>query len=397
MKNTKRFFSRFASLCLGMTMAVSLAVPAMADNTTPIAVTQASITAEKVLNVKDGKFPSMDTEFEFSMAKYKLFKHDGTEVADLTSMPAAAANAKATVKAADAPLANNANAKKAAAVFADIDFSGAAPGIYVYKINETKGAVPGLNYDTTDRYAAVYVVNLVDANNVIQLDTNKKAISTISKINIYKNLTIDFTNVTTDQQPDVKIGGGTPSGTKCSAVYEHANTYGAAGVTISTAITGAGSDATKTYEYTLNLKDSADKTDTTNYSYTITKADGTTTTGTITDGGKFTLGNGDKIVIDLPIGEKYTVTSPAIETGYSSKITGQAGTEVINVTDQTTAGEKTMSDPATSGNANNQTFTFNKGFNPPTGVMLDILPYALVVVLAGAGLTLALRKRKSEQ
>ena len=305
--------------------------------------------------------------------------------------------AKALIRETDSAIVNNSNAKTAPAVFGEMDFAGKAPGVYVYKIVETADTVPGVNYDTTARYAAVYVINLVDSNNKIQYE-NGKVITTISQINIYKGLEMTFGNITGNQPPEKKVGTGTPADGVFKASYKHDNTYGAAGLTVKAEIAGAGADTSKTYEYKLALKDSKDNTDTTSYSYTIYKQDGTVkSTGKITDGGTFTLGKDEKIVIDLPIGEKYTVTGPEIEDGYKATITGQAGNSLINETDVVTAGEKTMSDPSMNGNANTQTFTYTKGFTPPTGVVLDMLPYALVVMLAGAGLTLALRKRKTEQ
>ena len=131
----------------------------------------------------------------------------------------------------------------------------------------------------------------------------------------------------------------------------------------------------KTWKMTHGQYDSSSITVAANQYGTINATAATKTDTTITytfklkDGGRVAFGN-------LPYGVTYTVTETPV-TGYTTTQTNEAGT--IN------SAEKIS------------TFTNTKGGNPDMGVMLDSMPYVLVLAVVGAAvIALIAKKRRVE-
>ncbi len=114
-------------------------------------------------------------------------------------------------------------------------------------------------------------------------------------------------------------------------------TYGELEVTKTVEVTKGDEEQAKAKEFEFTFKLYADDTKATEltgnkYNYTITKADGTTSTGTITEGGTFTLKDGEKINIEkLPETAYYEVIETAKD-GYTTTKTGDVGTIVAKET-----------------------------------------------------------------
>jgi hypothetical protein len=171
-------------------------------------------------------------------------------------------------------------------------------------------------------------------------------------------------------------------------------------------------DVNKEFNFTLNLTNSLGATDTRSYAYQVwsmgadeakggiddTMVTTTGKSGTLTNGDAFTLKHDEYIVITgLATGEKVTVIENAA-TDYKTTITTQNGTtgpttpDVTNLTDNKTAGEKTISTEV--GAINNQDFVNNKEAVTPTGIALENIPFVLIISAAGIALFFMLRKRK---
>jgi hypothetical protein len=168
---------------------------------------------------------------------------------------------------------------------------------------------------------------------------------------------------------------------------------------VSKTVTGALGNPDTEFEFTLT-------TDSTNsLAYQVFDAAGAAVTsgtgksGAIVSGGSFFLKHGETArIYNLAGGNKYTVTEKSSTTanGYKTSISGTAaGTAITAVTDITdgakTAGEQTFALNA----IDRQAFVNNKGVTPPTGITMEVLPFALMFILAGcAVIVMIIRKRR---
>lgn len=106
-------------------------------------------------------------------------------------------------------------------------------------------------------------------------------------------------------------------------------------------------------------------------------------------GGVFTLKDGGSITFkDLPVGARVEVTEQDPGSGYETTWTLDADEE----------GEGLFAEIASVANTGNRlTFTNYRKFTPDTGVILDTLPYLLILaVVVGGGALMILRKRRSK-
>lgn len=107
--------------------------------------------------------------------------------------------------------------------------------------------------------------------------------------------------------------------------------------------------------------------------------------------GTFTLKSGQSIVIyGLTKDTKYTITESSNDYTTSWNITGDSSTSSTSGTDLKTTGEQQMG-----GSDTTVAFTNTKNGTIPTGLLLEVAPYALlVVVIAGGLVALTLTSRK---
>ena len=204
------------------------------------------------------------------------------------------------------------------------------PGIYKYTVKETDTGYDGMTYDTTERTLYVFVQN--------------------------------------------KTGGGyevygaelVKNGEKSD---EFVNTYVTGTLTVGKDITGTGANLNGTY----TIKVKIDGTEGEKYKATFKDS--------VTDleSGKqyeFTMGNGDRMTINgLSASDKCTVTEEEANTdGYNT--TGQIENKPFSEITGATA-----------------IIVNNKENTAPTGVIMTIAPYALMVVLAGAFAVVFLTRR----
>lgn len=155
------------------------------------------------------------------------------------------------------------------------------------------------------------------------------------------------------------------------------NTYKAGELDVSKTVTGNLGDKNKYFEFKVTLTGEEGKT----YrdSYAVTGGSNTANPSTIKIGEEttFLLKHGDTITIaNLPYGVKYTVTETAAE-GYTTEKTGDTGE--INAADQAAK------------------FTNTKEGSIDTGVVLNNMPYILVLAVLAAGVAVfIIRKRRED-
>lgn len=155
------------------------------------------------------------------------------------------------------------------------------------------------------------------------------------------------------------------------------NTYKAGELDVSKTVTGNLGDKNKYFEFKVTLTGEEGKT----YrdSYAVTGGSNTENPSTIKIGEEttFLLKHGETIHIEnLPYGVTYTVTETAAD-GYTTKKAGDDGT--INAAEQTAA------------------FTNTKNGSIDTGVVLNNMPYILVLAVLAAGVAVfIIRKRRED-
>lgn len=212
-------------------------------------------------------------------------------------------------------------------------------GVYEYTLKEVAGTTAGVAYYPDDIRLVVTVVN----------DNN-------GKLRIAAVHTESTGKTKSDNFP---------------------NTYKAGELDVSKTVTGNLGDKNKYFEFKVTLTGEAGKT----YrdSYAVTGGSNTENPSTIKIGEetRFLLKHDETIHIEnLPYNVTYTVTETAVD-GYTTTKTGDTGT--INAADQTAA------------------FTNTKTGSIDTGVVLNNMPYILVLAVLAAGVVVfIIRKRRED-
>ena len=153
-----------------------------------------------------------------------------------------------------------------------------------------------------------------------------------------------------------------------------------ANLTISKTVTGMLGDTNKAFTFTIKSADGK--------ALTITDADIVENSADVTfntTNNTFTLTHGDHITLSLPVGS-YVVEETAVDNytakykiGSDAEIEGRSATVTLSDTNQTLA------------------FTNHCDLKPDLGVLLDTLPYIVILaVVAGGVALLMLRKRRKE-
>lgn len=176
------------------------------------------------------------------------------------------------------------------------------------------------------------------------------------------------------------------------------NSYATQNLTLAKEVTGNQGDRDKYFKFTVSISGATLGTvytvDVTTDADAQPSVDGETKTNpaelTATNGSvsaDYYLKDGQSIVIEgLTSATHYTIT----EADYSTD--GYTTTNTDNTTDGKTTGDKTMGT-----SAHTVTFTNEKQGTVPTGILLDVAPYIVLVALVGVGLIalFATKKRRS--
>lgn len=249
--------------------------------------------------------------------------------------------------------------KKYAAVEVTADFSGvsfSAPGVYRYTIQENATDVPGVTADN-------------------------------------KTYNIDI-EVKSDDSGTLSLGTVVfDSGATSTKATGFVNTFGSTGLTLKKIVTGNQGDRNKYFTFTVALENapkgsvySVTLPTTAAYSpadpTSITVDDNDTATAT------FHLKHNQSLVINgLTSGVQYTITETD-GTGYTTTYKVNGG----DAQNGAATGQQTMGDTS-------QTVEFinNKEGTVPTGILLDVAPYAALAAFAGValGLLAAGKKRRA--
>ena len=228
-------------------------------------------------------------------------------------------------------------------------------GVYHYVVTEEQGSYEGITYatDGSTRDLYVYVENTIDG----------------------------------EGKPDLQIAGYEMWNGKAKS-EGFTNKYVTGGsetdkesLKVTKEVTGDMGDLTREFNFTITVSDNAENV--TEMYYMVVTNKGVERTFTLKDNTAqpFVLADGDTAVIyGLSASDTYTITEESVQ-GYTTKINGTEGNEIAGKTIGYAA-EVTFVNESTA-------------FVPETGLILNVAPYVLMVVLAGGLAFLFLRRRKN--
>ena len=445
---------RMLTMALALVMCLALAAPALADYT-PNTSEKVYIDKDLVLP-KDATVPTVDFTFtlEANTTADELVTSDGWEIhqGDVTDVVITGTNGVEEAKVSFTPThpttagsegGDIADAtQKYATESLTIDFSGVEfdePGIYRYKITEVKGTDAGITYDEdTTYYIDLYVYYLDDGTLgigdiiVTDEDTLEGAEDTTGdgiidtgdnrpddpeeKVEAGSGESEEGTDPTPN--PDDKIPGdgddddGDPDTPKTPSVPNKGNSladfinyYVPLTLTLEKKVSGNQGSLTDLFDFAidLNVEDGV-------YYVTNANADGIEVVGYITISGgtgKFTSASGEKGYAQLKSGDKISIKVPA--KGYGYTITEQGAADYTTVVDNTDAaswnetnwtgikGTATDTKVATGTSLTidkNVVVENHKNGTVPTGVLLTIAPFVILMVIGVAGAAVVMTKKK---
>lgn len=250
-------------------------------------------------------------------------------------------------------------------------------GTYIYQIHEVEGTTAGMTYDTAPRWLVVHVINNLAAGDEV-------ATGLTYKVAMYN---ADPTNLTTEQQLLAAKSDGFTN------VYENGK------FTVEKKVKGNMADRDKDFNFRVTF------TDIENMNGKI-KADGREIE--LTDGTyDFTLKHGESCEFtNIPFGVTATVNELHVDENGNKTVIAKADGATndsykvsYDNNQSVTIGSKTETDNEVKVNAEFATTIINSSTeNVDTGVILDNAPYILMLaVVAGAAMTLVIKKRREEE
>lgn len=366
---------KMLGVLLAGTMVMGMGATAMAQEPQPQEGTEANpakASVTKELQFAEGvETPDVDFTFDFTADTFE----------ESTALPTGTPNLDTTISYDGTEPGSTSDGlttvvKETGNIFAGKTFP--AAGVYEYSVVETATGVEGMDDSQAEYTMKVYVKNGVDGTYVysvtVNQDKNDEGETGTGKVDPEQPETpgigngFRFVNVYTEQ-------GGNPDDPDAKAL------------TISKTVAGEYGDHTKDFTFSVTLTRAATASD---ESYTGYVGDESYTfePGTAKE---VTLKHGESLTFDsLPVGTKYTV----VETG-TAKYTGSAvvteGEDVTNVNDAQEGANLTVSDKLVKAGANNSTAvtnTYDDASVTPTGIIINNLPFILLIVAAAAGIAL---------
>ena len=352
-KKGKTWLKRWGGSVLAFLMLAALAIPSVsvkaAGTVTTGAQTGGQINMTKVLQLSQKDAP-VDEVYRFSMAKGTVTDApEGTQVPDITNAEFTLGGEgwkDAVASGQQSPVTKTLTGTwNPGITFSEI-------GIYTYTITETAGTNTGVTYDKSE-YQVKYTV-------VREENGELKILSTAIR------QTKDST-------------GATMEAVKKSP--EFTNKKQTADLRIDKDVTGSLGDKTKEFSFQLTVNgDSPQGT----YTYQIYESNGTPASGKSgnvksNEQTAFTLKDGQYLVVSyLPVGTNYSIieSSEGI-TDYTTTIDnkGTKGQEITGSAERKAEGSITEGE-------NQITFTNDKEGEEDTGIFMDILPFAVIVLAA---------------
>lgn len=256
-----------------------------------------------------------------------------------------------------------------------VNFSGITfptAGIYRYVITETNPTVAGLETgDANTIYLDVYVTNVAG---------------------VAGGCAITYYQMSTSDAAPTYAQDNNKTPTYTAKFTEDTDTYTTYTLTVTKNVEGTMADMTQKFSIDVDFTDLSEGTK--------VKVDGVQTAdGASADGAlsvSKSLGDDESMTITgVPADAVYTVVENIAKTeGYTTTATVQRGTGTATTANVTVADTTQTVAQQTMGENDNTVVVINtKNAVNPTGIILNVAPYALMVVIALAGVVVFLRKR----
>lgn len=253
-----------------------------------------------------------------------------------------------------------------------VNFSGITfptAGIYRYVITETNPTVAGLETgDANTIYLDVYVTNVAG------------------------NRAITYYQMSTSDAAPTYAQDNNKAPTYNAKFTEDTDTYTTYTLTVTKNVEGTMADMTQKFSIDVDFTGLSEGTK--------VKVDGVQTADGASDTGALSvnksLGDNESMTITgVPADAVYTVVENIAKTeGYTTTATVQKGTGTATTANVTVADTtQTVAQQTMGKNDNAVVVTNTKNAVNPTGIILNVAPYALMVVIALAGVVVFLRKR----
>ena len=287
-----------------------------------------------------------------------------------------------------------------------------APGLYSFKLTEVDSKYTGIKYDTVDKIMYVSVVNKKDAT------TGEYEYTTVNGV---KKAVLEVESVVLATTKEETVNGKTIL--KTTKTSEITNDFGADSdndsthkVIIKKSVTGNAGDKGKEFTFNIyvapidganvdknndGIVDEGSVLAPTTQGFTLTDASGVThdiTANRASEG--YTIKDGETITIE-GLTKDYTVYVSESQAGLNGYTTSYTVTTPVANGDPTTTSAVTLADANAKATLNatvdNTIITIenNRDNVTPTGVAMDVAPYALMVALAGGAAVTFLRKKES--
>lgn len=346
--NLNKTFGRVATTLVAATMLASLAAPVYADPAEPTVVD--GITITKIVTT-DGNTYAPATNFTFTVENGAAADdfNDGINTVDVTAGVTGGLTGTTIASAPDTEKSTATSYTFTGKLAVDVS-KFEEPGVYHYVVKETAGNYEGITYSADEYDVYVYVVNGTSDYEIAAVIAFKDGVKT----------DISFTNdygATNDTTHDVIVTKN---------------------------VEGSLANMSDTFTFTVGVNGAEDEVYKVVYTNDGEAQDATFVTSgtTITVEG---IGDEDTIhIYGLSANDTYTVT----ETDGASQ--GYTVSDSDSTTDAGTVSGKVTADGTAA------TITNTKNATTPTGIVMDIAPYVLLVVVAAAGCFVFLRKRRED-
>lgn len=350
MKLTRKSIGRIAAGFVASAMLATMAfVPVSAQ--TGVTASSETFTVQKALNVKANSF-TPNVTFTFTVTPAAADEENNIEagVTDGVTLVSGA-----TFESGETPATEDTTVTKNATFQVNLDeFTHA--GIYKYTVREVDSNYDGVSYTTEVKTLYIHIQN-ADAGGLEVAFTELVDADGETKSNT-------FTNYYGTDDPNTPEPEDTLKD-----------------VTLQKVISGKGANLGQDFDFTIQVD--GDENERFYVTFSDDRAPITLTSGTEQT---ISLGQEEKATIwGLSANDVYTITeTDGGEYGYTTTVTGDTFEDgTYTVTGDAVSDVEIV-------------YTNDKSGSTPTGIMMDIAPYALLVVVAGAACFIFLRKRNKD-
>jgi len=375
----RRNVNKLATLVMTGMLAASMSFGAFADNEGATGATGATGTAEQTVQADQTVY---EDSVQFKKILTKTDSNAPTPTATITFTAESGAAVPATTTTPEIKAGVGTLTFTSAVFNTDADLTQTITGSFGNTLPFTE---PGIYR---------YTVTEASDNTAITNDNNaSKTLDVYVERNSQNNLEIKYSVLSNGTVAPTKNGTAAEYGTAKTTGFK--NTYTTYDLTLEKQVTGSMGELTKEFDFTIALAGGpksatihAKKNNTIDVRVDFDKDGKANITGIkLADDGTFKIAG-------LPDTTTYTITENLnANDGYTVSTTGSAASQLTNATTNLFVSGDLSDKPATG--VEKITFTNNRDAITPTGVAMDIAPYALMVALAGGAAFTFLRKKES--